>query len=413
MPKSRGRRKQGKPVWALARVPGAPHRADILLRRARADLLDCDDALAAEAWASGRFGEAWGAAAVTDRDVEHKLCMEVVGRACTTPTRHGLAAVAALARVAPPSETTLLAETIDLLAEQQPLPLWYAQPGWSPAAAWRAVDVWDSERVLFVEFAGPRPHTVLAQLTQAGGLLIGKLGILAPGGAQEWDAFQVDQEIPMPLREAPVGDVLAELAHALRITEMTFPRTDDEDFLGLRALAWSRSRDHLPDWPEHPDMPDARRQQWIDGLVGETGRDDDSTRFLAQLFLDYGEGHITAGPLHWSPAEVMLLLTDWLPRKAVLDASDRAALPEVLRRWVSFALTRRGLDKQWIAPVVAAVDEYLGDFRAAFDEETSWGPAKQIATALADRGVDLTDRAAVDDAVRALNAERLTQRVLL
>ena len=117
--------------------------------------------------------------------------------------------------------------------------------------------------------------------------------------------------------------------------------------------------------------------------------------------------------VHWSPAEVMLLLTDWLPRKAVLDASDRAALPEVLRRWVSFALTRRGLDKQWIAPVVAAVDEYLGDFRAAFDEETSWGPAKQIATALADRGVDLTDRAAVDDAVRALNAERLTQRLLL
>ncbi|WP_280246025.1 hypothetical protein [Nocardia abscessus] len=329
----------------------------MLLRRARADLLDCDDALAAEAWASGRFGEAWGAEAVTDRDVEHELCMEVVGRACTTPTRHGLAAVAALARVAPPSETTLLAETIDLLAEQQPLPLWYAQPGWSPAAAWRAVDVWDSERVLFVEFDGPRPHTVLAQLTQAGGLLVGKLGILAPDGAQEWDAFQVDQEIPMPLRQAPVGDVLAELAHALRMTDMTFPRTEDEDFLGLRALAWSRSRDHLPDWPEHPDMPDAQRQQLIDDFVGETGRDDDSTRFLAQLFLDYGEGHITAGPLHWSPAEVMLLLTDgcrarWCSMRAIVPhcrkccaAGCRSSSPGVvstsngLPRWMYISAT--------------------------------------------------------------------------
>jgi hypothetical protein len=29
---------------------------------------------------------------------------------------------------------------------------------------------------------------------------------------------------------------------------------------------------------------------------------------------------------------VMLLLTGWLPRKAVLDADQRIALPDVLRR---------------------------------------------------------------------------------
>lgn len=92
--------------------------------------------------------------------------------------------------------------------------------------------------------------------------------------------------------------------------------------------------------------------------------------------------------------------------------TDRAALPRVLRGWLSFALRRRGLDEQWIAPVVAAVDDYLDDFRAAFGDDTSWGPAKQIAAALTERGVDLTDRAAVDDAVRALNTERLAQRLL-
>ena len=36
----------------------------------------------------------------------------------------------------------------------------------------------------------------------------------------------------MPIRQAPVSEVLADLAHALRMTDMTWPRNDDEDFLG-------------------------------------------------------------------------------------------------------------------------------------------------------------------------------------
>lgn len=34
------------------------------------------------------------------------------------------------------------------------------------------------------------------------------------------------------------------------------------------------------------------------------------------------------------PGQVGLFLADWLPRKAVLDAEQRAALPDVLRRWI-------------------------------------------------------------------------------
>jgi len=133
---------------------------------------------------------------------------------------------------------------------------------------------------------------------------------------------------------------------------------------------------------------------------------------LAELFLDYGEGYIISGPLSWSPDQVMLLLTDWLPRKAILDADQRAALPDVLRRWITLALTERGIDPRWITPVLDAVDTHLPQFRAAFDDNTAWGPAKQIATALTERGIDLTNRQAVDDAIRALNAERLAQRLI-
>jgi phytoene dehydrogenase-like protein len=121
---------------------------------------------------------------------------------------------------------------------------------------------------------------------------------------------------------------------------------------------------------------------------------------------------LASGPLVWSPTEVMLLLTDRLPRKAILDAAQRTALPNVLRQWLTYALDKRGVDPRWITPVADAVDAHLPEFRQAFDDRTSWSPAKQIAAALTDRGIDLTDRQAVDDAIRALNAERLARRLL-
>jgi hypothetical protein len=82
-----------------------------------------------------------------------------------------------------------------------------------------------------------------------------------------------------------------------------------------------------------------------------------------------------------------------------------------LRRWIRFALLGRGVDLEWISPVVEAVDTYFPGFTEAFDDTTAWGPAKQIAAELAARGVDLSDPETVDGAVRALNAERLARRL--
>jgi hypothetical protein len=83
-----------------------------------------------------------------------------------------------------------------------------------------------------------------------------------------------------------------------------------------------------------------------------------------------------------------------------------------LRRWLRFALGRRGVAAEWIEPVVAEVDASLPDFEEAYDNTSSWGPAKAVAAELANRDVDLTDREAVDDAFRALNAEQLARRLI-
>lgn len=55
----------------------------------------------------------------------------------------------------------------------------------------------------------------------------------------------------------------------------------------------------------------------------------------------------------------MLFLTDWLPRKAILHADQRRALPGTFRKWLTFALTGQGIAPEWITPVVDAVDDHL------------------------------------------------------
>jgi hypothetical protein len=70
------------------------------------------------------------------------------------------------------------------------------------------------------------------------------------------------------------------------------------------------------------------------------------------------------------------------------------------------------VEERWIEPVVATVDEHLDQFEAPFDDSSTWGPAKALATELERRGVNLADRAAAEHAMRALNAEDLARRLI-
>ena len=218
--------------------------------------------------------------------------------------------------------------------------------------------------------------------------------------------------MPMPLEPVPVEQVLADLAEALTRMDMYWPRPDDPDYVDTRALAWSRARPYKPEPPEWESISDSDRDELVEAFVSTAKvPDDDVHRSLAELFIDYGDGYIAAGPLAWSPGWVGMFLADYLPRKVALDQDQRHHLPAALRAWLRFALARQAVDQQWIDPVVAAVDEWLPEFEDAFDDEQSWGPAKQIVADLAARGIDLTDHAAVDEAMGALNAERLARHL--
>jgi hypothetical protein len=233
--------------------------------RDSAELPRWGDVLAVEQWASGWLGRAWRDARLGDRDALHRLCLEVAGRASSRPSPAGLAAVAALRRVAPASVHALLDGTIKLLAESQPSPPWRETPGFTAVRAWRAVDVRDSERVLFVEYAAPddasTAHTLTAEVVTVSGRMIDRLALLRAGAAESWEELREPGEPPMPLTGAPVEDVLAEMADVLRDTDMIWPRPDDEGFVELRSLAWTRCAPYQPDWPEIEPLPSAERQR--------------------------------------------------------------------------------------------------------------------------------------------------------
>jgi hypothetical protein len=410
MPKSRGRRPQRGGKKPVRRSPVPRRWSDLMLRDAGRSVAAANP-LEAEFWASGWLGQAWLNADMGDREAEHRLCTELCDRARSAPSPHGLAAVAALSRVAPASDARMLAETVDFLSGTQPLPPWYDPAGmsWTPAAAWQAVNMWGSESAILVDFDGPHPHTLLAHVNETGGVFIRKILLLEPGAAVRWDSLRSDDEVPMPLAGQPVGDMLTAFADAMFSTDITWPRQDDKYFVGNRALAWSRFRGHqTTEWPEPEGMPDAERQRLIGEFTAASGGDE-VTRSLAEMFLDYGEQYIKRGALCWSPDAVMLFLTDWLPRKGILSAAQRRVLPDVLRRWLTFALTQRGVEPRWITPVAEAVDTHVAEFRESFDDHAAWGPAKQIMAELSERGVDLSDPRAVDHAMHELNAERLTR----
>src|SRR5436190_19095149 len=109
------------------------------------------DVLAVERWASDWLGRAWFAVGIGQRRPEPTLCEEVVRRATAYPSPHRLAVLAALRRVAPADENGRLDEAIEAVGtEAGEPPRLYAAP-FTPVRAWRALDPWDSERVLFVE----------------------------------------------------------------------------------------------------------------------------------------------------------------------------------------------------------------------------------------------------------------------
>lgn len=106
-------------------------------------------------------------------------------------------------------------------------------------------------------------------------------------------------------------------------------------------------------------------------------------------------------------------MLDFLPRKASLGMDQVRELPSVLRAWVRFALTKRGLDERWIVETEEADDRWAKDFRRAMTDASQFGPAKTLGDAMLADGVDPLDQASVDRWIADFNARPFDERDVL
>jgi hypothetical protein len=278
--------------------------------------------------------------------------------------------------------------------------------------AWTLTDPYEDQIGYFAHFRYPgRPEHLVSAIydENLGGIVKdASAGVLAsdPRAAAEADPdASVDDIEPSAL----AAHVLAAIASG----DLFIDNDWTDGFKQLRALLLTRMR-LLPEGalPERlPPDADARDALVAEFLASEGAPpDDEVTRaILDQCLLarcDHGDGD----PLRWSPTVVAMFLLDFLPRKVTLDNRQVRAVPDVLRRWVGFALARRGLDRRWIEETQATVDDLAKEFRRAVTDPSSAGPAKAMANAMLADGVDLSDPDAAQGWIDAFNARPFEER---
>lgn len=421
MPKSRSRTKKSS---AKRRGP-TPRRHTIppvdgivrTILRGGDEILDLEDPLDAEVWASGVVGVTYKQPLpieVQERFPE--LVLEgILEQAANHPGAGSVATLRALAAVADPGYGALAASIADrLVASGAQDPPWAATIG-HPAFrdAWMVRDPYDDQRLYAARFAydGQPDHLVTALYDENLGAIIkdASVGIL---GADPRAAAAADPEVTVEDLDAVTFGT--EVCAAIASGDLYLDNDWTEGLRDLRALVLARTRilpeGPLPEAYEPPD--DAAREALIEEFLASPGAppDDDVTRAILENCLtarcDYGDGD----PLRWSPTVVEMFLMDFVPRKGTLDLGAIRAVPGVLKAWVTFALARRGVAEEWIEETRQTIDELATPFVRRATDPSTFGPAKAMATAMLADGVDLSDEHAMQRWIDDFNARPFEER---
>jgi hypothetical protein len=100
---------------------------------------------------------------------------------------------------------------------------------------------------------------------------------------------------------------------------------------------------------------------------------------------------------------VEIFCLDWAPRNVISDSKRLTLLPDVLAAWIRFVGRRRSILEEAINDAVDTAYRYAPEMMELAADPALWGPAKAMSLALAQRGIDITDQAALDGIVAEVN----------
>lgn len=391
-----------------------------ILRSAPKDLTDDLPPLAVEAWAS-QMWSIWHSDTLVGMDAEAVFAGGLIAYTAERTTPAAMVILRGLATIAPEPYRAKARRAADRLAAAG-----VAEPAWAevvgraaPSEAWLSHDpVHDDGVGVIVGFDGP------ADAETVGIYVDHNLGGIAK------DAFAVPTSIDEVLRRlranpefegveyrpVALAEAAARWRDAFAMTDMTLEPPVDEDLQHLRSLVLARLAT-MPaggEVPEPPEMDAAERKRLMaeflesdetGGLWGIDGEDEvvETVEHLAAQMMTFSFDYMRGTPLRFSPVMAEMFCLDWAPRKIAADEDGFTLLPDLLAAWIRFAGRHRGIPEQSIGEAVEAAYGYAPEMIELSQDPSTWGPAKIMALAISDRGIDITDQAALDGFVAEVN----------
>jgi hypothetical protein len=360
------------------------------------------DPLEAELFASGILSM-WHGDVLQGSEPFEILGTEIIQRLARKRDADALATLIAIGAIATPPFDVAAREAIDRLRSASvPEPVWSRTIGRPVLVdAWISTDELDDQSHLLAAFAYENlpAHAINLILDANFQGLIRDVFVAGNPDKVRREWIRASGLPIMPLDEQALADRVGRGIEMFDIY-LDPPVTDQVEQL----MPLLRARLRLLPNPrpiEVPETPDAEREAVLDafaasshatGLGEVDGRPaTDIARWFIDFACDYGAGD----PLRWSPIAVEILLTDWLPRKVILESAEVSALPDVLRSFVRYAAHRKGLATDVFAETLEAVDRFASDFTEGMADEERAGPAKELALAMRAAAIDLTDDIAV------------------
>jgi len=414
--------KGGGPRSAADRLRD-PLEVDGLVRAAlngAGELLTIDDPLEAEDWASGVLGAFYKLPVSFDvrERLERSFGPAIVQAAERKRNATGLAVLCALAGVTG-DEIGAREAAARMAARGVPRPRWAEAIGTPDyLGGYTVTDPFGDQIGYYLTFryADRQPHMLMALYDEnLGGIIKDAFVAELREGADPRGLLESDPDVTV--QDADPAEAAARIGHAVATGDLFVDNDWTADFKHTRTLVRARMR--LLPVVELPEPPEPRDDEAREALIQEflasplasslAPRQDETLRIVDHCLIarcDFGDGD----PLRWSPTVVELFMLDYLPRKVSLSPGEIDALPEVLTAWVRFALTKRGLDKRFVAEAAEAVQTLTEEFREVVSDTDNFGPAKAIMNALQADGIDVTDQRAVDAWLADFNAQPEEER---
>jgi hypothetical protein len=418
------RKAQGRSRPSVAHRTSRPRGADAELAEMLAGIADLtardanlpEDALDAEQWASTVLGMMRDAPLLPGDDPTATFLPGFVAALEDLGTRKALATLRAVAAVSPPEYATAARMAADRLAETGlHEPAWAADLGGAQptAAALMYEEAFDDGMSVMVEFTAPNveTHTIGIYIDHNLGGLVKDVFLAGPlSEVRAQMSRTAPNQVGLAIRDLDLAEARARAEAAFYTLDHTWDPPVDEDVQPMRALIEARLR-LLPAGFELPDeyvevTPEERDALLADFLSSPEGarwRGDEVAEDVAELAIDFGAGYNHGGPLRWSPVVVEIFMTSWLARKVTREPGFFEHVPDVLRDWVKYAGRREGVPSAPLSEAVAAVEDYRQEMLDAISDPEAWGPAKLLAVAALDAGVDLADPEQVERFIQRYN----------